>query len=75
MFLVEYLNFTPSTRKFLIELSAVVIVVLAFMIERKGVFSILWHKKNTVTPVARTYVEHNGAASPVSDFSIDAQKE
>jgi hypothetical protein len=60
LLLASYLNFTPSTKRFLIELSAAAIVVLAFLIERKGFFSLQWRKKSTTTPIARTYVEHNG---------------
>jgi lysophospholipid acyltransferase (LPLAT)-like uncharacterized protein len=63
IFFIAQSGFTPSTRAFLIEFLSAVIVFLAFFIERKGFFSILWHKKHTTTPVARTYVEHNGAAS------------
>ncbi len=54
------LGFTPSTKKFLIQAFAALIVILAFMVEHKGVFSMQWRKKNPVTPVANTYVEHNG---------------
>jgi len=64
------LGFTPSTKKFLIQLFAAIVVILAFLIERKGFFAILWHKKNTITPVARTFVEHNGStptANPIPD--------
>lgn len=66
IFFISQFGFTPSTKAFLIEFLAAVIVLLAFFIERKGFFSLQWRKKNTTTPVAHTYVEHNGTA-PVAD--------
>jgi uncharacterized membrane protein len=72
IFLVpRWSGFTPSTKVFLIELLAVVIIVLAFLIEKKDFFSLLWHKKNTTTPVAHTYVEHHGAVSAPATTPID----
>ena len=56
-------GFTPDTKRYIIEIFAALIVVLAFLIEKKGVFSLDWHKKSPVTPVASTYVEHNGAVT------------
>jgi hypothetical protein len=70
LLLTYYFNFTPSTKKFLIGLSAVAIVVLAFMIERKGFFSLQWRNKNTTTSVARTYVEHDGNKNVVSETEV-----
>ena len=61
-FFVPQSEFTPNTKNFLIELMAAAIVILAILIERKDLFSIIWHKKSTVTPVAHTYVDHNGTA-------------
>ena len=58
-----WFNFPPDTKKYLIEIFAAIIVILAFLIEKKGVFSLDWRKKNPVTPVASTYVEHNGTTS------------
>jgi hypothetical protein len=63
IFFIPQSGFTPTTKVFLIELLSAIIVVLAIMIERKGFFSILWHKKSTTTPVAHTYVDHNGTSS------------
>ena len=66
-------GFTPQTKSFLIEFLAAAVVILAILIERKGFFSMEWRKKNTTTPVAHTYVEHNGAVS-VSAPVIDIEK-
>jgi hypothetical protein len=63
IFFIPQSGFTPSTKVFLIELLSGIVVILAFLIERKGFFSLQWRRKNTTTSVARTYVEHNG--SPV----------
>ena len=65
IFFIPQLGFTPPTKAFLTELLAAIVVVLAIFIERKGFFSLQWRKKNTTTPVARTYVEHNGT-TPIS---------
>ncbi len=70
--LLPELGFTPSTKKFLIQFFAAVVIVLAFLIERKGVFSIWWQKKDNITPVARTYVEHNGASSTAAPVPATA---
>jgi len=56
-------GFTPDTKRHLVEIFAAIIVILAFLIEKKGVFFLDWHKKSPVTPVASTYVEHNGAVA------------
>ena len=58
--LMQESGFEHSTKTFSILVFAALIVVLAFMIERKGFFSLQWRKKSTVTPVAKTYIEHNG---------------
>jgi hypothetical protein len=63
IFFIPQSGFTPSTKVLLTELLAAAVVILALFIERKGFFSLQWRKKNTVTPVARTYVEHNGNAT------------
>ncbi len=55
-------GFPPDTKKYLIETFAALVVVLAFLIEKKGVFSLEWRKRNPTTPVASTYVEHNGTS-------------
>lgn len=60
IFFIPQSGFTPTTKVFLIELLSALVVILAFLIERKGFFSLQWRKKNTVTPIARTYVEHDG---------------
>lgn len=72
IFFIPQSGFTPQTKAFLIEFLAAVVVILAFFIERKGFFSLEWRKKNTTTPVARTYVEHNGSATAptIPDESI-----
>lgn len=62
IFFIPQSGFTPTTKVFLIEVLAALVVILALFIERKGFFSLQWKKKNTTTPVARTYVEHNGTA-------------
>lgn len=69
IFFIPQSGFTPTTKFYLIEILSAIIVFIAFFIERKGFFSVQWRKKNTVTPVAKTYVEHNGSASvpPVVD--------
>lgn len=54
-------GFPPITRQYLIQIFAAFTVILAFLIEKKGVFSLDWHKRNPVTSVAKTYVEHNGS--------------
>ena len=64
LFFIPQLGFTPGTKNFLIEFLSALVVFLAIFIERKGFFSLQWRKKNTTTPVAKTYIEHNGA--PVS---------
>jgi len=56
-------GFTQFTKISLTEILSAAIVILALMIERKGFFSLQWRKKNTTTPVAKTYIEHNGAVS------------
>jgi hypothetical protein len=57
-FLAEgLLGFEPTTKRYLIEALSLIIVVLAFLIERKGVFFLHWYKKDPVTPVASTYIE------------------
>jgi len=68
IFFIPQSGFTPTTKYFLTEFISAAVVILAFMIERKGFFSLQWRKKNTTTPVAHTYVEHNGnvAVAPVS---------
>ncbi|HAO64992.1 TPA: hypothetical protein DCQ44_03365 [Candidatus Taylorbacteria bacterium] len=69
------LGFTPSTKVFLIKLLAAVVVILAFIVERKGILPMWLQKKNTVTPVAQTYVEHNGVAAVTVTVAVnDAQK-
>ena len=66
IFFMPQSGFTPSTKTFFIELLSAAVVVLAILIERKGFFSLQWRKKNTITPIAHTYVEHNGnATTPV----------
>ena len=65
-------GFPPSTKSYLIQASAVLVVILAFLIEKKGVFTLNWHKKEPVTPVASTYVEHNGSAAPTSKSTVTA---
>jgi hypothetical protein len=72
IFFIPQSGFTPSTKTFLIEFLSAAVVILAFFIERKGFFSLQWRKKNTTTPVARTYVEHNGNAS--IDSAVDSAK-
>jgi len=73
IFFIPQSGFTPSTKVFLIELLAAAVVVLAFLIERKGFFSLQWRKKNTTTAVAHTYVEHNGnAVTPVAPVVSEA---
>lgn len=66
VFFIPQSGFTPSTKVFLIEILSAALVILAFMIERKGFFSLQWRKKNTTTPTARTYVEHNGSTPVVT---------
>ena len=63
--LLPELGFTLPNTFLLIQFFAAIVIILAFMIERKGIFSILWSKKNTTTPVAKTYIEHNGV-TPVN---------
>lgn len=72
IFFIPQSGFTPSTKVLLTELLAAAVVILALFIERKGFFSLQWRKKNTVTPVARTYVEHKGNTTTIitSDASV-----
>lgn len=70
LFLNYYFNFTPSTRRFLIGLCATAVVVLAFLIERKGFFSLQWRRKNTITSVAHTYIEHNGNKDVIVETEV-----
>jgi hypothetical protein len=63
IFFIPQSGFPPSTKVFLIEFLVAIVVILALLIERKDFFAVLWHKKTTTTPVAHTYVEHNGSTS------------
>ena len=61
-------GFPPYTKKYLIETFAALVVVLAFLIEKKGVFSLEWRKRSPVTTVASTFVEHNGTSAVTSNI-------
>ncbi len=73
IFFIPQSGFTPSTKVFLTELLSAGIVILAILVERKGFFSILWHKKSTVTPVAHTYMDHNGTPSVSQGTSSESK--
>jgi hypothetical protein len=62
LILIPESGFEPGFKKLATQVIGFIIIVLAFLIERHINISLHWRRKNTVTPTATTYVEHNGAA-------------
>ena len=50
-------------KSYLIAAAAALIAVISFIIERHITIPLHWYRRSHVTPVATTYIEHNGAAT------------
>ncbi len=70
LILIPESGFEPGVKKFLIQAIGFVVIVLAFLIERHITISLHWRRKNSVTPTATTYVEHNGAMNERVNQSV-----
>ncbi len=70
LILIPESGFEPGLKKFLIQVIGFVVIILAFLIERHITISLHWRRKNTVTPTATTYVEHNGAMQNTINQSV-----
>ncbi len=70
--LIPFSGFTPGTKKFLIILFGVVVMTVAFLIERRITLSLHWRKSHGGAPRAETYAEHNGSTPKSVKMDIEA---